>query len=96
MNSGPVNARPMSARARKWVLGLAAADGLAWILTVHSHFTYHHTVGGPTIMPVGQLLGWVVSILLLIVIALIVLAARQNARYERRPPRYRQPNYPGQ
>ena len=71
----------MSRRVRNWAIALSAADVLSWVLTIHAHLSFHRHKNGPSVMPVGQLLGWSISILLLIALLLLLLAARADARY---------------
>ncbi|HZY76829.1 MAG TPA: hypothetical protein VFE40_10950 [Jatrophihabitantaceae bacterium] len=71
----------MSRRVRNWAIALGLGDVLSWALTVHAHLTFHHHRKGPTVMPVGQLLGWSISVLLLIALLVLLYAARVDARY---------------
>jgi hypothetical protein len=71
----------MSHRMRNWAIALAVGDVVSWVLTVHAHLTFHRHKNGPSVMPIGQLLGWSISILLLIALLLLLLAARVDARY---------------
>ena len=73
----------MTRRAIRWIVGLAVVDALAFGLTIHAHLTYHHSHDGPSVMPLGQLLGWILSVALLLVLILVVLESRPP-----RPPRY--------
>jgi len=72
---------------------LAVAEVVVLALTLHAHFTFHSNGGPntPSVMSIGQLLGWFFSIAIPIVMVLIVGAARQSARYRggSPPPRYR-------
>jgi hypothetical protein len=72
----------MTRRAIRWIVALAVADALAFALTIHAHLTYHHAANGPTVMPLGQLLGWIISVGLLLILILVVLESRPP-----RPPR---------
>ena len=71
----------MSLRVKVWAIALAVADVLVWVLTVHAHLTFHRTRTGPSVMPVGQLLGWAFSVLLLVALVVLLLAVRADARY---------------
>jgi hypothetical protein len=73
----------MSPRVRNWAIGLGVADAAVWVLTVHAHLSFHRSKHGPSVMPVGQLLGWAFSILLLIALVLLLLAARADSKYRR-------------
>ena len=78
----------MSKHLSRWIAVLALLAIVDWALTIHAHLTYHHHPGGPTIMPLGQLLGWVTSIGLVVVI-MVLLIARQRQRtwrYDEIPP----------
>jgi len=52
--------------------GLGAIDVLVFALTLHTSLTYHRKPGGPLVMPLGELLGWIVfgvlSVLLLVIL----------------------------
>jgi uncharacterized membrane protein len=71
----------MSPRARNWIIALAVADAICFALTVHAHLSFHHARGGPTVMSVGQLLGWAISALLLIAIGVVLVAVHLEKRY---------------
>ena len=71
----------MTRRVRNWAIALGAADIASWVLTVHAHLTFHRKRNGPSVMPVGQLLGWSVAILLLIARRVLLFAARADAGY---------------
>ncbi len=81
--------RGLSPRVKRWAIALAVADALAWALTIHAHLTFRQRKGGPSVMSEGQLLGWSLSVLLLIALILLLLGARADAKYRRdqqRPP----------
>ena len=63
----------MSKHLSRWIAALVLLAVVDWALTVHAHLTYHHHAGGPTIMPLGQLLGWITSIGLVIIIVLLLM-----------------------
>lgn len=68
----------MSRRVVKWIVGLSVIDAVAWALTIHTSVTYHRS--GPTaplVMPLGELLGWIVSGVLLVLILVIVKESRR-------------------
>ena len=73
----------MSLRVKIWAIALAVADVLVWVLTVHAHLTFHRTKTGPSVMPVGQLLGWAFSVLLLVALVVLLLAVRADVKYRR-------------
>jgi uncharacterized membrane protein len=73
----------MTRRAWAWVAALALADAVAFAVTVHSQATYHPAAGSPSVTTAGRVLGWAISVILLIVVVLTVLGARQAARYRR-------------
>jgi hypothetical protein len=70
----------MTQRTKTWLAVLGIADLLAWILTLRAHFDFHHSHNGPTVMTIGQLLGWFVSVVLLVLIAVILLETRRARR----------------
>ena len=78
----------MSKHLSRWIAVLVLLAVVDWALTIHAHLTYRHHSGGPTIMPLGQLLGWITSIGLVIIIALLLIARhRQHTwRYDEIPP----------
>jgi hypothetical protein len=73
----------MSPRVRKWAIALGVADAVVWALTINAHLSFHRSKNSPSVMPVGQLLGWSFSILLLIALVLLLLGARADAKYRR-------------
>ncbi|HEU5267596.1 MAG TPA: hypothetical protein VFU35_12895, partial [Jatrophihabitans sp.] len=66
----------MTTRAKYWIVSLAVVDALAFALTIHAHLTWRRQPGGPTVMPLGQLLGWIISVGLLLILILVVLESR--------------------
>ena len=56
----------------KWVVALGVLDALTLALTIHTNVTYHAGANGPTVMPLGAVLGWVIVVLLTGAIAFIV------------------------
>jgi len=73
----------MTRRGWIWVGVLAAADAIAWALTLHAQVSFHAPPGGP-VTSLGIVLGWLASIVFAIAIALILLAGRQAMKYQRR------------
>ena len=61
-------------------------DALAWLLTLNAQASYHSVPGGPA-TTLGIVLGWIISIGLLIVAVLVVLGSRQAKAYQRQPVR---------
>lgn len=59
------------------------ADAVALVLTIRTHLDYHPSDGGPTVMTLGQLLGWLVSVVLLVIVVTMI-AAQLRAWRERR------------
>jgi hypothetical protein len=70
----------MTRRARWWILSLAALDALSFALTIHAHLTFHRTGGGPSVMSAGQLIGWLVSVTLLLLLLVVVHEVRSSRR----------------
>jgi hypothetical protein len=64
-------------------VGLAAADALVWALTLNAQAGFHAPPGG-AVTSLGIVIGWIASITLLIVLVLVLLAARQASAYRRR------------
>jgi hypothetical protein len=71
----------MGRRAVMWLAGLGLADILIFFLTLHAHSTYHHGATGPRVMPLGQLLGFMIAGALLVLIAILAFGARQSEKY---------------
>jgi hypothetical protein len=73
----------VSSVAKRWLIVFGVAEVVVLALTLHAHFTFHSNGGpnSPSVMSVGQLLGWFFSAALLIAMILLVAAARQSARY---------------
>ncbi len=67
----------MSRRAVQWIVGLGVLDIVVFALTLHAHLTFHRTPNSPTVMTVGQVLGWLITGVLLVAIALIVKESRR-------------------
>lgn len=63
------------------ILGLI--DILVFALTIHAHMSFHRKPGGPTVMPLGQLMGWFIGFFLLFAIVVILFAARTSEKYKR-------------
>lgn len=69
----------MSRRARVVLATLAAVDVLAFVLTLHAHADYRPRHGGPTVMPLGQLMGWIVTVsLFLLIVFVLGIALRER------------------
>jgi len=85
---GTVRYGTMSKHLSRWIAALVLLAIVDWALTIHAHLTYHHHPGGPTIMPLGQLLGWVTSIGLVAVIVILLIARHRQRtwRYDEIPP----------
>lgn len=67
-----------------WIAALTALAVLDWALTVHAHLAYHHHAGSPTVMPLGQLLGWISSVGLVVVIILLLVARHRQQQWHYR------------
>lgn len=67
----------MSRRAIRWVVGLGVLDAVSFALTLHAHLTFHRTPNSPSVMTIGQVLGWLITAVLLVMIALIVKESRR-------------------
>lgn len=72
----------MSPRVVRIVGVLGLIDIAIFALTIHAHLSFHRKPGGPTVMPLGQLMGWFLGFLILFVIAVILFAARASERYK--------------
>jgi hypothetical protein len=87
----------VSSKAWRWVVLLGLLDVVAFVLTLHAHAEFHSQPGGP-VTSLGQVLGWIISAGLLIIDVLVILAARQSARYRRwsqqAADQYDQPDHP--
>jgi hypothetical protein len=77
----------MSSRAWRWLAFLVPLMALDLGLTIHAHVTFRHSRTGPTVMSVGQLLGWASSVVLLCIILIVVIGGRKAARRRSRYPR---------
>lgn len=71
----------MSPRVVRIVGVLGLTDIIIFALTIHAHMSFHRKPGGPTVMPLSQLMGWFLGFFLLFVIAVILVAARAAQRY---------------
>jgi ethanolamine transporter EutH len=85
------DAAHVRARRRLIVVAvLVALDALDFAFTIHDHLTYRPGRDGPLVMPIGQLLGWVTSVVLLLILATMAVNAMRRHRERRRwshPPR---------
>jgi hypothetical protein len=79
--------RSVKRRRWIWLLVLSALAAVDLAGTVHAHLTWKRTAGGPTVMPLGQLLGWVSSTLLVIAVVLAVITGISDTRQRRQPHR---------
>ena len=55
-------------RRRNWLLAILVIDAVDFLLSYNAHRHYVAGPGQPTVMPLGQLLGWSTSVILLIVL----------------------------
>jgi heme/copper-type cytochrome/quinol oxidase subunit 3 len=69
------------------VIAFGIADVLVFGLTLHAHFSYHSSgaANSPSVMSVGQLLGWFFTVVLLAAMLAVIAASRQAARYRGDP-----------
>lgn len=67
----------MSRRAVQWVVGLGVLDVLTFVLTLHANLTFHRTQTSPSVMTIGQALGWIITGVLLVMILLIIKESRR-------------------
>lgn len=67
----------MSTRARRWVIGLAVLDAVTLALTIHANLTFHRTANSPSVMTIGQALGWIIFGVLFVMILLIIKESRR-------------------
>ena len=79
--------------ARRWraLLIVAVLAGLDLFATIRSHLEWHRVPNGPQVMPLGQLVGWMTSVVLIIAAALIVVDAWYSRRRDdaiRKPGRW--------
>lgn len=70
----------MSRRVWRAVVVLAVADLVCFALTIHAHLSFHRAPGGPSSMNLGQVLGWSVSVALLLLIVVVVREVRPTSR----------------
>jgi hypothetical protein len=74
----------MSLRAGILLAVLLVADAVALGLTIHTHLDYHPSGGSPSVMTLGQLLGWLVSVVLLLILVTMIAAQLRAGRERRR------------
>jgi hypothetical protein len=67
-------------RSRYWLTAVAAALVVDLALTVHTALTWKQVANGPTIMPAGELIGWILAVLLFCWAAMIVIGAVRAPR----------------
>jgi heme/copper-type cytochrome/quinol oxidase subunit 3 len=65
---------------------LVVADAVAFALTIHTHLTYRSggAGGAPTVMTLGEMLGWIISVSLLLVLGGLMWARLGKWRQRRR------------
>jgi uncharacterized membrane protein len=67
-------------RSRDWLVVLSVAFIVDLSFTVHTALTWKHTANGPSVMPAGELLGWIAAAVLLVWVVLIIVGAVRPAR----------------
>ncbi len=70
----------MTRTAWTWAGGFGLAGLVDLGLTVHAHDTWHAQAGGPSVMTLGQLLGFVSSVVLLVAAVLILISGIRGQR----------------
>jgi hypothetical protein len=75
--------------AWRWVIALAAADLIVFAITLHAHLSFHDAGGpnSPSVMSVGQLLGWFFTVALFCALLAVVAGSRQAMKYRGDPHR---------
>jgi hypothetical protein len=71
-----------------WLVATFVVGAIDLAATINTSVHWHATLGGPSVITLGQLLGWVTSIALLVIAALIAISGRREqqrrARFARR------------
>ena len=79
----------MNPRLVRWAAALVVLGALDLVATIHAHLSFHHTPGGPTVMSLGQLLGWASSAMVLIagiaLVSTLIRDARRMRQQQHRP-----------
>lgn len=70
----------MSTRAWRWFVIFLVAAAVDLALSIHAHLTFHATKGGPSVMTVGQLLGWASTVALLAAATCIAIGGLNERR----------------
>jgi hypothetical protein len=67
----------MAMTRRGWIVfgAFVTVDGVDFALTVRDHLDYRAGPGAVTVMPLGQLLGWVTSVAIFLALLAIVITA---------------------
>lgn len=72
----------LAARRRRlhfWTITVCVAAVVDLALTLDAHFSWRRSVNGPTVMPLGQLLGWASTVVLIALAGILITAwVRQN------------------
>ena len=71
----------MTRRMWTWLAILSVLTAADLAATIHAHVTWKPSPNGPTVMPLGQLLGWISSTVLL-----IAVGGHPDHRPQVRPP----------
>lgn len=74
----------MNGRAFRWLVVLVVLFVIDLAATIHAHLNFHRTPDGPTVMPLGQLLGWATSAVLLVAAACVLIGGVNERRRQRR------------
>ncbi len=67
----------------RWIALVAVLFVVDLVNTISTHNTYHHQANGPSVMPIGELLGWVTSAGLFVVLLLLVIGQVKAVRRHR-------------
>ena len=74
----------MSRRAVYWLAAVAIADAVVFALTIRAHLRYHPGNGNPSVMSLGEALGWIIGVGLLGVLVSAITVHIRAARTRRR------------
>jgi uncharacterized membrane protein (DUF485 family) len=71
----------VSRRAWAWIGGLAGADLVVWLVTLHAQAGFHSNAGA--VSSLGIVLGWIIAVGLFVILVLVAIGVRNARRRQR-------------
>jgi uncharacterized membrane protein len=70
----------MTRRHLGWLIAVGVLAAVDLGLTIHAHETWKQSPNGPSTASLGQVLGWVTSVGLIVVFVLLAIGARRSVK----------------